>query len=169
MDCNICYETYDMESIVWLNCLHNLCKNCYNRLTQPLCPYCRFNIPKNNNILSEPEQPVLSASAPTPIIQIPRDWEQNTRIERRRRQRQREIERYSRRNTRRIPIQNNTQEITEEIPIQNIQNIQNDEINDEYIFNFEESIDDNNLQKLKNTKNNRWNHLNNQRSRYTNR
>jgi hypothetical protein len=45
MDCTICYDTYDnLNLIIWLPCSHSLCKNCYDKLFQSLCPYCRAPI-----------------------------------------------------------------------------------------------------------------------------
>jgi hypothetical protein len=55
MDCTICYETYnDLDSIIWLSCSHSLCKNCYDKLLQLLCPFCRSPFTDERNIRFSP-------------------------------------------------------------------------------------------------------------------
>jgi hypothetical protein len=39
MDCHICYNK--KPSLKTLNCKHSLCSNCYLRLANTICPFCR--------------------------------------------------------------------------------------------------------------------------------
>jgi hypothetical protein len=49
MECIVCYE----ENIKFkpLKCNHKLCVNCYERLNNNLCPYCRIVIKEKYNFL----------------------------------------------------------------------------------------------------------------------
>ena len=41
-ECQICYETIQQkEDIKWLPCSHSLCVDCFHRLNDDRCPYCR--------------------------------------------------------------------------------------------------------------------------------
>jgi hypothetical protein len=45
-ECNICYEVYDNNScLIWLPCFHFLCNECYKKLTNNICPFCRQGYP----------------------------------------------------------------------------------------------------------------------------
>jgi hypothetical protein len=49
-DCSICWEDNILESnIVYLQCLHYLCLNCFTKLISLTCPFCREEICLNNN------------------------------------------------------------------------------------------------------------------------
>jgi len=41
MDCHICYDKN--SSLKFLPCEHSLCYNCFIRLANSICPYCREN------------------------------------------------------------------------------------------------------------------------------
>lgn len=42
MNCTICMnENILHDDMVWLKCTHNLCSQCYDKLIQNACPYCR--------------------------------------------------------------------------------------------------------------------------------
>ena len=44
-ECLICYETQvAVDEMVLLECMHALCKCCYNQLQQQICPFCRTAI-----------------------------------------------------------------------------------------------------------------------------
>ena len=64
MNCTICMsEKIQHDNMVWLDCCHSLCSDCYTKLTQNTCPYCRTiikakepvdenkNIKNTNNLL----------------------------------------------------------------------------------------------------------------------
>jgi len=40
-ECIICYKSFNSNFFKILKCNHELCKNCYLKLEQPHCPYCR--------------------------------------------------------------------------------------------------------------------------------
>lgn len=46
MECNICYFNYPIDDFFVLQCCknNNVCKQCINLLTTPLCPFCRTKI-----------------------------------------------------------------------------------------------------------------------------
>jgi hypothetical protein len=45
--CDICYETIlDEDNLVFLECLHYLCKFCFRKLQIHRCPFCRHPIRK---------------------------------------------------------------------------------------------------------------------------
>jgi hypothetical protein len=47
-ECNICFNEDILEkNIVYLDCLHYTCNNCFYKLKAPTCPFCRaeINIP----------------------------------------------------------------------------------------------------------------------------
>jgi hypothetical protein len=48
VECGICY--LDISNMVFLECSHSLCNNCYHKLRTHNCPFCRkpfIYIPKN--------------------------------------------------------------------------------------------------------------------------
>lgn len=46
-ECLICYHTdVAVDEMVYLECLHRLCKCCYNQLQKQSCPFCRTVIKK---------------------------------------------------------------------------------------------------------------------------
>ena len=47
MDCGICYFTFPIQDFFQLECCknNNVCRQCIELLTNPLCPYCRAHIP----------------------------------------------------------------------------------------------------------------------------
>ena len=47
--CGICYENYN-NNIIFLPCLHHLCYDCIDKITKPICPYCRHDFSSYNNI-----------------------------------------------------------------------------------------------------------------------
>lgn len=54
MDCPICFQVdLDPHNIIWLECFHNLCKDCFKKLVKKVCPFCRslikINTPPNSN------------------------------------------------------------------------------------------------------------------------
>lgn len=54
MDCGICLEKIEKDNIEYLKCSHFLCKNCFDRLRQNSCPYCRTEFTKDkSNICKE--------------------------------------------------------------------------------------------------------------------
>lgn len=45
MNCTICItEKVSHDNMVWLECCHSLCMECYDNLTQNACPFCRAEI-----------------------------------------------------------------------------------------------------------------------------
>ena len=50
MDCGICLEKVDKKNIQHLRCSHFLCKDCLDRLTKPICPYCRTEFSSEKNV-----------------------------------------------------------------------------------------------------------------------
>jgi hypothetical protein len=42
VQCLICYET--RSNLIFLHCLHSLCKCCLNKLEPRICPFCRKEI-----------------------------------------------------------------------------------------------------------------------------
>ena len=45
MDCSICMESkISDDNMVWLRCNHSLCSDCYSKLMQNSCPFCRTSI-----------------------------------------------------------------------------------------------------------------------------
>ena len=54
-ECNICYEENIPErKIVVLECKHDLCKKCYDKLLQNTCPFCRREIKGRENNMINP-------------------------------------------------------------------------------------------------------------------
>ena len=41
-ECKICYIT--KTNVVWLECMHTLCKSCCKKLVKKECPFCRMAI-----------------------------------------------------------------------------------------------------------------------------
>jgi hypothetical protein len=60
-NCPICFEDYNDNSEIILECSHKLCLTCYQKiinmvkLKMILCPFCRANI-KDNNIIIYPNE-----------------------------------------------------------------------------------------------------------------
>ena len=64
IECNICYQLHNNENFIKLNCNHEFCKECVNKILKscrvfndPCCAYCREKINtftyKNKNIQTE--------------------------------------------------------------------------------------------------------------------
>jgi hypothetical protein len=64
IECNICYQLHNNENFIKLNCNHEFCKECVNKILKscrvfndPCCAYCREQINtftyKNKNIQTE--------------------------------------------------------------------------------------------------------------------
>jgi hypothetical protein len=67
MECNICYEHKKGHQIKTLECMHSLCKECYNKLRNNTCPFCRREIKGKkkyneciNNIIQVVSNPRIS-------------------------------------------------------------------------------------------------------------
>ena len=67
MDCTICYEIKKESQFKILDCKHKLCKDCYNKLRENTCPYCRREIKGKkkynkciNNIIPIADTPNIS-------------------------------------------------------------------------------------------------------------
>ena len=67
MDCTICYEIKKESQFKILDCKHKLCNDCYNRLRENTCPYCRRKIKGKkkfnlciNNIITTANTPNIS-------------------------------------------------------------------------------------------------------------
>ena len=43
MECCVCYENYNHNNFS-LFCSHSLCVNCFKKLQNKICPYCRRNL-----------------------------------------------------------------------------------------------------------------------------
>jgi hypothetical protein len=66
-ECNICYECH--ANLIFLSCLHSMCKTCLSKLQKRVCPFCRRAFPENvpghkpeNNHFEfryEPDVPVI--------------------------------------------------------------------------------------------------------------
>ena len=78
MDCSICYLQSD--NLISLNCHHELCKDCINRLQKFSCPFCRCDITDQIRNLQERKINKEYSYSP-PLIRI------NVRRRRRRRRR----------------------------------------------------------------------------------
>jgi len=45
MECPVCYESDSTNGdLLWLQCLHPLCRQCLRRLERKVCPLCRSDI-----------------------------------------------------------------------------------------------------------------------------
>ena len=54
MNCTICITSeIPQEKMVWLECTHSLCSECYNNLRTNTCPYCRITITNKVNRSNE--------------------------------------------------------------------------------------------------------------------
>lgn len=181
MECTICYEIYDdPTSIIWLYCCHSLCKNCFDKLTQSNCPFCRQSLEENQVQPIQIDNTIVSASLPT-ILNFPEYdiWEEtqqpinNTIISAslpeydiwdetqqvRHRNRGRNIHRRRHQHRRTILPTVNTIETNQSM-------VSDNEIFVLEVIDRDLQIDDTALQHFKHNKNNRWNHLNTRQSRY---
>lgn len=52
MECHICYEDKKEHQMKKLDCKHSLCKDCFNKLRNNTCPFCRRLI-KGKKIYNE--------------------------------------------------------------------------------------------------------------------
>jgi len=54
MDCGICYEKKESDDMKLLKCHHYLCHNCFDKLIQRKCPFCRQSFERicNSSIAS---------------------------------------------------------------------------------------------------------------------
>ena len=69
MNCSICMnEDISHENMVWLKCTHKLCSQCYDKLIQNTCPYCRTTIDnsKTNDSIQQPDTSNLLFSVAIP-------------------------------------------------------------------------------------------------------
>ena len=45
MQCPVCYESdFENGDLLWLQCLHPLCRRCLKKLVRRMCPLCRSDI-----------------------------------------------------------------------------------------------------------------------------
>ena len=63
--CGICYETYVLNSAVFLPCFHDVCYDCFGKLVKPICPFCRLDF---SNELNRSEQDSFYAPATTESV-----------------------------------------------------------------------------------------------------
>ena len=61
-------EDISHENMVWLKCTHKLCSQCYDKLIQNTCPYCRTTIDnsKTNDSIQQPDTSNLLFSVAIP-------------------------------------------------------------------------------------------------------
>ena len=51
IECGICFDYVLEKDLQYLNCFHNLCFKCYQRLVSLTCPFCRAEINLRSGIL----------------------------------------------------------------------------------------------------------------------
>jgi len=51
IECGICFDYVLEKDLQYLNCFHNLCFKCYQRLVSLTCPFCRAEINTDDNLL----------------------------------------------------------------------------------------------------------------------
>lgn len=56
-ECHICFDVdIALDEFMFLECLHKLCKGCFNKLYQKKCPFCRTVI---NKEIKEPSSELI--------------------------------------------------------------------------------------------------------------
>lgn len=59
-ECYICYEEFSEDCFKKLSCKHELCKECYSKLRDETCPFCRQVIKeKIIDLIEDPEEWLL--------------------------------------------------------------------------------------------------------------
>ena len=86
-ECHICYEHKNPDKLKKLVCNHELCNDCYKKLKQNTCPFCRhvitpYNPPSNhyhfsNNNFQEESQ--IDSDIPVPYSRVRRNMTRNRR------------------------------------------------------------------------------------------
>lgn len=85
--CPVCYENMSSNTIVYLECIHSLCRTCLRKLTKDVCPLCRKVIRRKFKISYET---ILNAYHPEKLCDYHRDI--RVRVHRRKRRRQMTME-----------------------------------------------------------------------------
>jgi hypothetical protein len=62
IECGICFDYVLEKDLQYLNCFHNLCFKCYQRLVSLTCPFCRSEINIHSDILGNIEDDDLLRS-----------------------------------------------------------------------------------------------------------
>ena len=176
--CGICYEEKEFNHFKILDCNHKVCKQCFPKIKNPLCPFCRqpfssnrrsslpISIPNsNNNELNDVQNMFGNLIVNRQRLSYDSHLENALRLQQRQERRQNRRNRRNRRQERR-----NRQGIERGVtigPSQIFDFIENTEDNTE--DNKEDNAEEN--QKIeyrdnrrRNNRSNRWQQLNNQRN-----
>ena len=55
LECGICLDNKELNSIVFLPCIHFLCSDCHGKLHKHECPFCRTKIEEEYDSFDEKE------------------------------------------------------------------------------------------------------------------
>lgn len=59
IECGICFDYVLEKDLQYLECFHNLCFKCYQRLLSLTCPFCRANINIYSDFLNDKDDDIL--------------------------------------------------------------------------------------------------------------
>ena len=173
--CGICYEEKNLNHFKILECNHKVCKQCFPRIKNPLCPFCRqpfisnrrrslpISIPNSNNELDDIQNIFGNLIVNRQRLSYDNHLENALRLQQRQERRQeRRIRRRNRRN-----IQGIERGITigPSQVFDFVENVEEENVEEE---NVEENVEENHKieyrdNRRRNNRSNRWQQLNNQR------
>jgi hypothetical protein len=150
MECGICYSIIPEENFKVLECMHSICQSCFSKLHSYTCPFCRTPISElNKNIFNNYSDDYHDDDDNNGIFEILYNQTTNRR---------------SRRNRRSRARRNHPNNVPQNISTQDInairQQISTLQLPTEIITYNNESIPDNNRQRLRSIRN-RWRNYNN--------
>ena len=59
IECGICFDSVLEKDLQYLECFHNLCFKCYQRLLSLTCPFCRANINIRSDFINDEDDDIL--------------------------------------------------------------------------------------------------------------